>query len=511
MAHNSHINGLTPTPELSDPCVANAFIGAIFVGTTNRIFIRVDFTVPPDVDDWIELTNINGGFTFEITDEFANDTTVEANDIINFNGINGITIKLDGQELIFNGHVLNGTSNPSATPTDPTVVSFYLNRNTNKVYVWNPTASIWVLVSGVETITTLVNNGNGTYTYTNEAGTQVTVALGQTVTQLTDNEDGTITYTNELNNSITVDIVAIVAEYLDIVNAVELDGSILKFKHISGEVLLSVNLSALSGNVSISEDDFNLLVEVDDGLYVAESITVLETIANGFRYTNEAGTVTNINVNTIVRPTIVDNVLLDETELVFRNYLNVPLFTVDLSTLVVDVSCDPCDVVYITPIISANTQITCVGEDITFNDDSIMHNCTYVQTVWEFNDGSDPEVGTSVTHAFSEPGLYFVTAEVQADDATITQFIPIKITDLNVSFIVDSTFIPLGSPVIITNTTNAIGCTPEMTWNFDDSTNTDDFEPLFHIYEEAGTYTITLTVACGDCDASFSQDIDVVD
>lgn len=508
---NSNINGTTATPELSDPCVANASIGAVFVGITNRIFVRVDFTVPPEVEDWIELTNINGGFTFEITDEFAHDTIVESNDVINFAGINGITVKLDGQELVFNGHVLNGTSNPSTTPTDPTVVSFYLNRNTNKVYVWNPTTSIWVLVSGAETITTLVNNGNGTYTYTNEAGTQVTVALGQTITQLTDNEDGTITYTNELNNTIDIDIVAIVAEYLDIVNAVELDGSILKFKHISGEVLLSVNLSALSGNVSISEDPFNLLVEVSDGLYVAESITMLETIANGFRYTNEAGTVTNININTIVRPTIVDNVLLDESELIFRNHLNVPLFTVDLSALVTDVTCDPCDVVYITPLLSADTLVTCVGEEIQFNDISIMHNCTYVQTIWDFNDGSITEVGTEVTHIFIEPGLYFVTAEIQSSESTITQFIPIKITNLDVNFSVNSTFIPLGSPIIITNTTNASGCSPVYTWDFDDGYITNDIEPAIYFYEGAGTYTLTLTVECGDCTDTFTETIDVVD
>lgn len=510
MADKSHINGTTATPELDDPCVANAYIGAIFVGTTNRIFIRVDFTVPPEVEDWIELTNINGGFTFEITDEFAQDTIVESNDVVNFAGINGITVKLDGQELIFNGHVLNGTSNPSGTPVDPTVVSFYLNRNTNKVYVWNPTASIWVLVSGVETITTLVNNGNGTYTYTNEAGTEVTVALGQTITSLTDNEDGTITYKNELNNTVDIDIIAIVAEYLDIVNAVELDGSILKFKHISGEVLLSVNLAALSGNVSISEDPFNLLVEVDDGLYVAESITLLETIANGFRYTNEAGTVTNINVNTIVRPTIVDNVLLDETELIFRNHLNVPLFTVDLGALVTDVTCDPCDVVYITPLLSADTLITCVGEEIEFTDSSIMHGCDYVQTIWDFNDGSEPEVGTSVTHTFITAGLYFVTATIECTGSTVTQFIPIKITELNVSFIVESTFIELGTPVILTNTTNAIGCTPEYSWDFDDLYTTSETEPASYIYEAEGTYTITLTVTCGDCDGSFTQVIDVV-
>lgn len=303
----SHISGETETPLTSDPCVCSAWIGAIYIGTTNRIFVRVDNTNPCNVNDWVELTNVNGGFTFRFTGDDATLKNVSSNDNITLDGINGLSTTISGNTISINGHLYSSSSNPSGTPTDPSQVSFHLNTTSTTLFVWKPSTSTWVSISKPETVTTLVNNNNGTYTYTNESGVAVTFAIANAVvTTLTNNNDGTITYLNELGNPVIIDIVAIMAQYLDLVSSAELDGTILKFKNLDNEVIITVDLATLP--YRISPNAGNKIQSLSNGLFASETVTTLVANDNGtFSYTNEVGTVVTINAGTQTITTLVNN------------------------------------------------------------------------------------------------------------------------------------------------------------------------------------------------------------
>jgi len=312
MADKGHISGTTETPDVAEltGCVCNAYIGAIFVGTTDRIFVRIDNTIPCDNGDWVELTNIGGGYTFTFIDDVAASKIVNDGDTLTFNGLNGNTVTITGGNTInINGHYYTSTSNPSGTPIEPTQVSFHLNTATNAVYIWNPSSTAWILVSKAETVTTLVNNGGGSYTYTSENGTQTTFTYAQTTTTLVNNNNGTFTYTNELGNTSTINILTLIDTYADVAKTIVLNGTVLELYDGASDLISSVDIVSL---IDISADANNLISLHGDGLYASETVTTLVDNLDGtFTYTSEDGTEVIIDGVAETITTFVDN--LDNT------------------------------------------------------------------------------------------------------------------------------------------------------------------------------------------------------
>lgn len=303
----SHVDGLTATPLTSDPCVCAAVIGGIFVGTTNRIFIRVNSSTPCNVNDWVEMTSGGGGSgSFRFTADDGSIKIVNTNDNIVLNGLNGLTTTITSSTINVNGHLYSSTAAPTGTPVDPTQVSFHLNTTTNGLYVWKPTTSTWIVISKPETVTTLVNNGNGTYTYTNEIGAAVTFAFSQTVTTFVNNNNGTFTYTNELGNTTVVDIAALIAEYVDVTTNVALVGTVLQFRNSSGLLLLAVDLAALK--TAVSPNAGNMIQSLSNGIFAQQTVTTLVDNGNGsITYTNEAGASTTVSAGAQTVTTLVNN------------------------------------------------------------------------------------------------------------------------------------------------------------------------------------------------------------
>jgi hypothetical protein len=305
MSDKYRVAGTTEIPEVvNDICVCNAHIGAIFVGTTNRVFVRVDVTIPCDDSDWVELDQ-SAGFTFTFIGDAGTNLDVDNADQITLDGVNGLTASISGTTISLNGHLYSSNLAPSGTPTDPTQVSIHLNTANNSVYVWNPNTSTWVIISKGETVTTLINNGNGTYTYTNELGVQTTFAFSQTVTTLVNNNNGTVTYTNEALNTVTLDLVAIINTYGSVGKTLLFNTNTynLSLLNGAGQIISTINLTP-----QISGDVDNILELRPNGLYASETITSLVDNLDGtFTYTGEDGSQTTISGASETITTLIDN------------------------------------------------------------------------------------------------------------------------------------------------------------------------------------------------------------
>lgn len=307
MFNKLRIEGNTEEPNTIDHCVCHAYIGAVFVGTTNRIFIRVDESDPCSADDWLEITNADStAFTFA----YVGDTGVKVvnnQDTLILNGINGFTVSIAGSTFTMDGHLYSSNSAPVSPPIEAQYLSMHINTTNNNIYAWNPTLQQWVLIKTAETITTLVNNGNGTYTYTSENGTQTTFGYAEKATTLVNNNNGSFTYTNELNNTSTIDILSIINQYADVGVGLQLTGNTLELLDGQGQIISSVALPANP----VANETITTLVDNEDGTYTytnenGDTVTfnandiitslVYNAQTGTLTYTNETGVATNIQI-----------------------------------------------------------------------------------------------------------------------------------------------------------------------------------------------------------------------
>lgn len=337
MFNKVKIEGTTETPNPIDSCVCNAYIGAVFVGTTNRIFIKVDDSNPCVEEDWVEITNVDAsGFFFAFVGD-SGFKTVTNESVLTLNGVSGITVGINNNLFTIDGHLYSSSAAPVAPPTETHHLSFHINTTNNNIYAWNPTTNQWALIKTAETITTLVNNGNGTYTYTNESGTQTTFGFAQTNTTLTNNNNGTITYTNEQNNAVTISILDIINQYaVNLGTGLAISGNTLQLKNALNQVISTVTLpTSQSGAETVTT-----LVDNEDGTYTYTSedntettfsaIDIITTLSFNsstgvLTYINETGIATDIilsvgglvlNQDSNIGPGyLVENVLIDQNGL----------------------------------------------------------------------------------------------------------------------------------------------------------------------------------------------------
>lgn len=130
-----------PAIDLNDPCVCNAPIGAVLVTTLSEIYVRTSITVPCALTDW----TLNSGFTFNISDAFANIQSIASGETITFLGQNGVDVKVSTTDTVtISGLTTFGTGAPAFVPIVPTDVNLYLDTTTGYFYVWSPVGPTWV-------------------------------------------------------------------------------------------------------------------------------------------------------------------------------------------------------------------------------------------------------------------------------------------------------------------------------------------------------------------------------
>jgi gliding motility-associated-like protein len=177
--------------------------------------------------------------------------------------------------------------------------------------------------------------------------------------------------------------------------------------------------------------------------------------------------------------------------------------------------------VHALPVTNFDTDETsyCEEELVTFENLTTIADGADITYLWDFGDGSTSG-DENPTHEYTDHGTYEVVLTATSEfGCEVTYTMDVVVTD---NPIADFEFEVAGvssedggtggcvsNPVIFTNTT--LLDAPEeldgIIWNFGDGTTSTDVNPT-HMYDEPGTYTITLTVQSeGGCLDSYTTTI----
>jgi len=146
-------------------------------------------------------------------------------------------------------------------------------------------------------------------------------------------------------------------------------------------------------------------------------------------------------------------------------------------------------------IVGGRTEI-CLGEELCFNDLSTENTDEWF---WDFGDGFTSNE-QNPCHVFDQEGLHTVclTAENECGDDVECKEVLVQSIVASLSASVTEGCAPLD-----VDFTDLSSCNPvEWSWDFGDGTTYEGQNPPTHTYNDAGTYTVTLTVtnAVGDTD-----------
>jgi PKD repeat protein len=119
---------------------------------------------------------------------------------------------------------------------------------------------------------------------------------------------------------------------------------------------------------------------------------------------------------------------------------------------------------------------------------------------WDFGDGSPVGNGSSPTHTYLKPGTYTVTLKV-TDDSELesgkdTDVMQVVINDPPIAQINGSNIVCPGGTATFNGkgSTDSDGTIVEYKWDFGDGSSSKTGKNVNHVYDEPGTYKVTLTV-----------------
>jgi gliding motility-associated-like protein len=153
---------------------------------------------------------------------------------------------------------------------------------------------------------------------------------------------------------------------------------------------------------------------------------------------------------------------------------------------------------YYGAVITAPDTVGCIGDAFSFQNSSYgdLNNFT-----WTFGDGSPPSSATNPTHTYVSPGVYNVR---------LTGITPLGCRDTAwVRISVDSAFLP---PFLTNKDSICVGDKisfypnvgdfneTNLQWDFGgDIWNTTQTDSISHTFDQAGTYSVSLTVSYENC------------
>lgn len=160
----------------------------------------------------------------------------------------------------------------------------------------------------------------------------------------------------------------------------------------------------------------------------------------------------------------------------------------------------------------------CSGSEVQFNNLSIANGSVITTWFWDFGDGTTQQVNApgnpNVTHVYAAQGAYTVTLTVtnlEGCDASASMTLVITPGP-----IADFTFEQgcIGAPVNFTDltTTNGGGAIIQWQWDFGDpasgTANSSGMQNPTHIFNNSGTYTVTLTsTSATGCISNVQHDV----
>ena len=165
------------------------------------------------------------------------------------------------------------------------------------------------------------------------------------------------------------------------------------------------------------------------------------------------------------------------------------------------------------PVADANGPYTGTeGVAITFDGSgSSDPDGTIVSYLWDFGDGGT-STGQNPTYAYSQAGSYTVTLTVTDDDsATDTDTTSATVADTGP--VADFTASPTSGPapltVTFTDASTSYDGVVSWAWDFGDGETSTDQNPT-HIYDEQGSYTVSVTVEESDGDSDTETKTDYI-
>lgn len=138
-----------------------------------------------------------------------------------------------------------------------------------------------------------------------------------------------------------------------------------------------------------------------------------------------------------------------------------------------------------------------VGEEGTFTATTNPEATPPVERRWDFGDGTTG-TGENVTHTFSEEGQYTVTFMASNEENSVSESITVDVVPAPVPaeiVTINATPSPAEAGQRVNFSSNVRGDTPvDYSWDFGDGSTGEGAAPT-HVYDEAGTYEVTLTAS----------------
>lgn len=150
-------------------------------------------------------------------------------------------------------------------------------------------------------------------------------------------------------------------------------------------------------------------------------------------------------------------------------------------------------------------------DTVRFTDESQSIGSSIISWHWDFGDG-DTSLLQNPVHYYSVPGTYTVVLSVENLNNCIESIThTLTVSDAPVA---DFTYNSLGcDTVFFTDASVSVGNTiVSWAWDFGDpasgTANVSNLQNPYHIYNNAGTYTVSLIVTDGSgCNSAISDDI----
>jgi PKD repeat protein len=151
---------------------------------------------------------------------------------------------------------------------------------------------------------------------------------------------------------------------------------------------------------------------------------------------------------------------------------------------------------------TASKTSALVNEAITFNNTS-QHSLSYA---WNFDDGTTSTL-TSPSHSFTDAGTYTVELTATGPGGIHSTSLVVSVTFPQpvASFTMSKTKAAMGESITFSNTSQNADT---YAWDFGDGNTSTVMQPT-HAWNEAGTYTVTLTATGAGGQQSYSRTVEI--
>ena len=148
--------------------------------------------------------------------------------------------------------------------------------------------------------------------------------------------------------------------------------------------------------------------------------------------------------------------------------------------------------------------ISCVGNAITFTDQSSILNGSISHWYWDFGDGTRDTflISTNPVHTFTAAGSYTVTLIVDNANgcrSTHTETVVVGNRPVPNFTLPGNVCLPGGAAVFTNTSTVTGGGSMNYSWDFGDATPLSNQTSPSHIYTTTGPFSVTLTASLGTC------------